>query len=509
MPGRIGRFGAAAAMVAVSALLVVTAGLQGAVPAGASSVGARGLTARRGSGGSPTVSGPVTGGLGAPVLFPVSFDLSQVGYEESEFFVSGTASSYSPVGTLGADGVWKVEPASTAPYTTRIVVRRPVNPRHFNGTVVVEWLNVSGGVDADPDWTESHNELIRDGFAWVGVSAQAVGVNALKTEDAVRYAPLSHPGDSFSYDMYTQAGEVIRSDARQVLSGLHPHRVLAAGESQSAARLVTYIDALAKTVRKIYDGYLVHSRFSGGAPLSQSPQTSVSPPSPLAIRSDLRTPVFVFETETDVSGSNLADRQPNTRKFRLWEVAGTSHYDWYGLVIGPNDIGDGQGAVQDLQAMQDPPTVIPPGFSCNLPINTGGAHWALDAAMYWLNRWVAHGTPPPIAPLLQVTSSSPVVFAEDANGNVLGGVRTPMVDAPVAALGGTGNGGTGPIGSFCGLFGTTVPLTPSQIAALYPTHDAFVDAWRVATADEAAQGYLLHADAHELAKAAADSSVGG
>jgi hypothetical protein len=454
-----------------------------------------------------SVTGPVTGGLGAPVLFPVSFDLSQVGYEESEYFVSGTASSYLADGTLGSDGQWQVSVGSTASYTTRIVVRRPVDPKRFNGTVVVEWLNVSGGVDADPDWTESHNELIRDGFAWVGVSAQAVGVDDLKTEDAVRYASLSHPGDSYSYDMFTQAGTVVRRDSKLVLSGLHPRQVLAAGESQSAGRLVTYIDALAKDGR-VYDGYLVHSRFSTGAALSQLPQTSVPVPTPLAIRSDLSTPVLVFETETDVSGSNLQDRQPDTSTFRLWEVAGTSHYDWYGLVIGPNDVGDGQGAVQDLQAMQNPPLVIPPGFSCNLPINTGGAHWALDAAFYWLNQWVTVGTPPPIAPHLQVTSSSPVVFARDANGNVRGGVRTPMVDAPVAALGGVGNSGSGPIGSFCGLFGTTVPLTPSQIATLYPTHRAFVFAWDLSTLIDQFRGFLTAGDVQELTQAAASSSVG-
>ena len=44
--------------------------------------------------------------------------------------------------------------------------------KKFNGTVVVEWLNVSGGVDAAPDWTFAHTELIREGYAWVGVSAQ-------------------------------------------------------------------------------------------------------------------------------------------------------------------------------------------------------------------------------------------------------------------------------------------------------------------------------------------------
>ena len=298
-------------------------------------------------------------------------------------------------------------------------MRRPADPRRFNGTVVVEWLNVTGGVDADPEWTEAHNELIRDGFAWVGVSAQAVGVNALKTEDAVRYATLSHPGDSFSYDIFSQAGRAVRQDASLVLDRLRPRRVLAAGESQSAGRLVTYIDAV-HPVAHVYDGYLVHSRFSTGTPLSQSPQPNVAVPNPASIRADLRVPVFVFETETDVALSNLADRQPDTRTFRLWEVAGTSHYDYYGLVIGPDDIGNGQGAVADLAAMEDPPTTIPPGFTCNVPINTGPAHWALDAAVFWLNVWVTFGTPPPTAPRLAVVSTSPVVYGRDANGNVIG-----------------------------------------------------------------------------------------
>ena len=38
------------------------------------------------------------------------------------------------------------------------------------------------------------------------------------------------------------------------------------------------------------------------------------------------------------------------------------------------------------------------GFNCKVPINTGGTHWALDAAVKWLQRWVVKGTPPPTAP---------------------------------------------------------------------------------------------------------------
>jgi hypothetical protein len=459
---------------------------------------------------APTVSGPITGGSGAiqpPNLN--TFDLAQVGYEQSEWLVSGTASAYLPSPPpLTSDGMWTVAPASTALYTTRVVVNRPINAASFNGTVVVEWLNVSGGADANPDWTMTHNELIRDGFAWVGVSAQATGVNAAKTADPVRYASLLHPGDSYSYDIYSQAGQAIRDPLSPILGGLTPTTLLAVGESQSAGRMVTYIDAV-HPLAHVYDGFLVHSRGARGAALSQAPLPSVLAPSPTLIRTDLDEPVFVFQTESDVAGGFTA-RQPDTDVFRQWEAAGTSHFDHYGLSIGPSDIGDGQGAVANLESMQNPTRIPGTGGLCTLPLNTGGAHWLLNSAVYWLNQWVTNGTPPPSAQPLQTVSTSPFVYAKDANGNTIGGVRSPQVDAPIAALGGIGNtpanGAT--ISQFCGLFGSTVPFTPEQLDALYKNHGQFVSAWGQATRDLVKDGFLLKADEGELTQSAVHSHIG-
>ena len=56
-----------------------------------------------------------------------------------------------------------VRPGTTAPYVTRILVRRPAEDADFNGTVVVEWLNVSGGVDANPDYSYLGDEIHRGG----------------------------------------------------------------------------------------------------------------------------------------------------------------------------------------------------------------------------------------------------------------------------------------------------------------------------------------------------------
>jgi hypothetical protein len=97
-----------------------------------------------------------------------AIDLGQAGYVQEEYFLSGTARAYANAGPLGTDGKWSVVPAASAAYETRIVVYRPASKKKFNGTVVVEWLNVSAGLDAGPDWTLAHTEFIRAGYAWVG-----------------------------------------------------------------------------------------------------------------------------------------------------------------------------------------------------------------------------------------------------------------------------------------------------------------------------------------------------
>jgi hypothetical protein len=454
---------------------------------------------------SPTISNPPP--VGTPIVFEFQ-EIAQVGYRQREFFLSGNAHSYSPVVplSLSQKGAFMVTPdPATAPYTTRVVVERPIDPHRFNGAVWVEWLNVSGGVDAGPDWTLAHNEAVREGAVWVGTSAQKVGVDSLKgppVGNPGRYGSLSHPGDSYSYDIFSQAGQALRDHAATLLGGLVPQRIIAIGESQSAARLVTYIDAVHPLVN-VYDGFLVHSRFAQGAPLKQAPLPSIPVPNPTLIRADLAAPVLVFETETDVSFSNLMHRQPDTHRFRLWEVAGTSHFDFYGLVTGLTDIGNGQGAVEVLQAMQNPPSQTTAG-TCNLPINTGPMHWVLDDAVFQLDRWVKEGTVPPVAPRLRTIGVSPVVFATDAHGNVLGGIRTPQVDAPVATLSGVGNTGA----AFCFLFGRTIPFSPAELAGLYKNHGQFVSQWGQAAHDAVKAGFLVQPDAVELLKAAAKSQIG-
>ncbi|HJQ83138.1 MAG TPA: alpha/beta hydrolase domain-containing protein, partial [Candidatus Binatia bacterium] len=327
---------------------------------------------------SPAIEGPITGGAGAPFIASTTFDLRKVGYRQAEFFVAGTARAYTATTPLSSDGRWTALPGSTAAYRTRILVYRPIEARRFNGTVVVEWLNVSGGLDSAPDWLNAHTELVREGAVWVGVSAQRTGVEGgrslvglpvmpLKTVDPARYGSLVHPGDAFSYELFSQVAEALRRPTGiDVLGGLRVERVIAAGESQSAFRLVTYINAIQPLVG-LYDGFLVHSRGTSGAPLSEAPEPAIAPPSPTFIRTDLAVPVLTFETETDLSFLLYAsDRQPDTDRFRLWEVAGTAHADAYTVAIGATDRGRSPAATEIVVTSTPLPGII----ECRLPVNS-------------------------------------------------------------------------------------------------------------------------------------------
>jgi hypothetical protein len=132
----------------------------------------------------------------------------------------------------------------------------------------------------------------------------------------------------------------------------------------------------------------------------------------------------------------------------------------------------------------------------------------LNAAVWWLNQWVVNGSAPPIPALLQVstTPGEAVVFVTDTHGNVLGGVRSPQVDAPVATLSGVGN--SGGLGGFCFIFGRTIPFSSSQLAGLYKNHGQFVSRWGHATQNDVKAGYLLPADAVELEASSSTSQIG-
>jgi hypothetical protein len=458
--------------------------------------------------GPAAVLAPLDGGqgifLGTSGTGPA---LDEAGYDEAEYSAAGTAVSYTSDGPLPADGTFELAPGDEADYATRIVVRRPADPTRFNGTVVVEWLNVSGGVDAAPDYTYLAGELLRGGYVWIGVSAQRIGIEGgpiaveapgaaeagagrgLRGIDPDRYGDLSHPGDAFSYDIYTQVARALRTpDDVDPLDGLEVERLLAVGESQSAFALTTYINGVQPLARQ-YDGFLVHSRGGAAAPLGE-PGAGIEIAatiggSPTTIRTDGDAPVMVVETETDLTGilSYLPARQPDDERFRLWEIAGTAHADKFQLGDMEENLG------------------------CAEPINRGQQVYVLRAALRHLDTWSGGGGAPPEAPRLAVDDSGTgPAFALDDLGIAEEGIRTPAVDAPVDVL-----SGTAPEGAtiLCLLMGRTTPIPAGRLADMYVSGDDYLAAYEAATDEMIDAGFALAEDREEIVAEADPTRISG
>jgi hypothetical protein len=270
------------------------------------------------------------------------------------------------------------------------------------------------------------------------------------------------------------------------------------GRSQSAFRLVTYINAV-HPLAKVYDGYLVHSRGANAAGLTSEGlvREADSPvPAGARIRADVGVPVLDLQTEGDMLAlrSHLARQEPG-RHYRRWELAGAAHAEiprWVAHAPPPLEFGQG----------------------CKDPVNVAPHHAVVKAALRALTTWVRDGPAPPQSPAIELADpSAPDPVVRDRFGNAKGGIRLPELDAPTATLDGTANTGTaegGPGGArnFCFLFGRTRPFDEATLRMLYPSQEAYVNAFGRAADLLVKQGYWLKAEADAARQAARDSAIG-
>lgn len=433
----------------------------------------------------PVVTGPVTGGTkNRPWSLPQA-DLDSRGYVAEEYLLEGTARSYRLAdGELTPDGKWTAEPKDSAPYRTRILVVRPADAARFNGTAVVQWLNVTAGYELG---TADDDELL-SGYAWVGVSAQKVGIDGfppgnppyrgrqlpnppLKQWDPARYGSLLHPGDDYSYDMFTQAARAIgprRNRTVDPMGGLGVDRVVATGASQSGARLTTYINAV-HPLERVFDAFLITIAGGWGAPLEAAAVRQQPPGGPrpgfafTRTRDDIDAPVMVVNSECE-SVAMYPARRPDSDRYRFWEVAGAPHVVALAPASTPRDGG-----------LVDNPLSYRP---------------VVSAAHRHIHRWLVEGTPPPAQPRIEYASDDPAVMARDERGNAIGGIRLPEMAAPIAEYRGRDDTAEG-LGA---LYGWARPFSADQIRALYPAADVYAKAWDAAVDDLISSGAVRSED---------------
>jgi hypothetical protein len=424
-----------------------------------------------------TVEGPITGSR-RPWGHPGP-EVEQAGYLVEEFQIHGATVAYAPVAgtTEGPDGRWQAEVRGEASYRTRLLVARPREPADFNGTVLLHWQNVSAGVESPaPPGGEAYR-----GYAWVGVSAQEVGVFGfpmgvgirrgagypqalpLVDHDPERYGTLRHPGDEGSFDIFTQAARVVgphRAGDVDPLAGLQVRRVLALGGSQSAMRLATYANAV-QPLEHALDGFLL-SVWEGKGPSLLDGSISFGGRR-TTIRSDLETPVMVVNSEFEAVNT-WATGIEDTRFVRVWEVAGAPH----GVASGGASPGGANGWVVNR-------------------LSIGPVH---QAAVRRLHEWVSGGRAAPAQPRIAMDVGRPPEIRRDELGNAVGGIRLPEIAVPTAEHRGMSFGtGRAP------LFGASRPFPAEVIADMYPTAKVFRDRWREAVEALLKSGALLEEDA--------------
>jgi hypothetical protein len=383
------------------------------------------------------------------------FDLKESGYVEEEFIVSGNANVYD----WARDGSLTIKTAD-APYTTRILIRRPADPARFSGNAVVELLNSARRFDWGMLSSYLRESLIEHGDAYVGITMPA-SVKALQKFNPVRYGGLAfnnpNPNETCSaaadtppatsdqeeglrWDMISQVGAALKNT-----NGLNARYIYLTAQG---ADIQTYLTAI-QPHAKIYDGFLIKTpggvgriRRCAEAPAKSDPRQKIA---------NAGVPVMVVVAQGEIGEDyRRPDSDDPADRFRLYEVAGAAHIDKWAYTDLP-------GLPDQLAALGAPGQGTPDwpfSIRCEPEITLQDhplLKYVLDGTVVNLEQWVSKGIAPPKAERITMKAET-----------AIGGIRSPYVDVPVATYTTTSPGpGT------CRELGRTIPYDWAKLEALY------------------------------------------
>jgi len=438
-------------------------------------------------------------------------DLSEYGYVEEEYLVSGEANVYSMGPRRGDTTYIKAE---NCPYTDRILVRKPENPKAFSGTVLVELMNYAFLMDnPQAGWGALHEYLLPRGDAWVGLTIRDSAITALKRFDEQRYSSLRIPNpvpteergtigiaynfkvdpdseNGLFYDITSQVGALIKSGGEDSpFKGYEVRYTYVTGAS--AGDLTTYagfVHNYAKLPggKPVYDGIQI---FMTGAPANlNNEERNVLAPDPLCII-DSCVPTFRVLTLGDMLGkgghpdwSYMQRREEsNDPVYRIYETSGAS-----------------LGIRTDRDTMMDRAGVEKIGGRWfekrhNLPYHAFAMQYVLRATFDALKKYCEFGILPPKSRLLETTGNYPDVdFVLDEYGNVKGGVRSAFVDVPIASYEPNGK---------------INPFSKEKLRELYGTHAEYVKRIAENCEKHIKEGFLLAEDAMTMIQYALEFNI--
>ena len=438
----------------------------------------------------PEVTGPIAiAATSVPLMMSSRLqtvvDLPKAGYVEEEFFLTGRANVYD----WSAAGQPVVK-TPNAPYTTRLMLRRPADAARFSGTVIVEIVNSARRYDFPFAWGVSHDQFMENGDAFAMITLAQANLEGLKAFDPMRYAPLSlanqtpeetcnagraggppqtAPGEEgLQFDILAQAGALLKAGrATGPLGGFRVQRLYMVAYDGA---LPTYIAAVHSRIRlagggPVYDGYILNRhpaltrlRRCGLAPAAGDPRQIIR---------NLDVPLIRVIGQTDILATYAQRREDSDApgdRYRLYEIAGGAHADaaFYPYIPAVADLRKIGSAYPFLASWPFANQCEPEQTLAKTPINTH----ALDAAFANLTRWIRDGVPPPKAERIKIESpgTPQARIAVDQFGNAIGGVRSPYLDVPIASYFTTSKGET-----FCPELAHTVPFDWARLNSLYGT----------------------------------------
>lgn len=410
----------------------------------------------------PDLQGPVPVAPGTYPFLAANFpgspdavDLEALGYVEEEFFMSGGADTwrYDSLGGVEID-------KAGVPYTTRILVRRPADPRRASGVAHIDLFNPSQNHDIAPTWHEAYGHLTRNGDVYVGLTCKPVAVEALqKYYDPERYAPLEFPYNSQCWDIISQTAALLKAQhGTGSLAPIDVKRVYVSGWSQTGMYIRTFLN----------DGFHDRTRGADGAPLvdgyligvapgmayipASFPDADLNDPAQLGEVMRIMTetvpagdprrvpigqdvPVIDYMSEDEAVGSwfmRRADSDVAGDRYRLYQIPGRGH----GGAAGYLSMLHGTKMLEGT----DFPISIPAGFAAPPEGPFHIPSTPLSHSMFAnLDAWVVANVPPPHAdpivldpPVRSEQGTGSAVPRLDEHGHARGGIRTPQLDLPVA-----------------------------------------------------------------------------
>ncbi len=466
----------------------------------------------------PTVEGPISITATSHIWNGaewqwVPIHLAKYGYVEEEYYVSGVANVYEVV----PNSDYQVKALRSGPYNTRITVRRPINMRQWSGRVAVEIINMSAGYDWTANWAALWESIVERKDIYVGITSKPNVLPGMVKFDAARYGRLSFanplppdqqtcghlPGESgynpnlsklyengLAYDIFSQVGALLKSSSPMNPLKTPARRAYLVGESQSGGYIYLYykwIHQIAKLPdeKPVYDGFLIED--SGTQPQPSAILNQCAAPlastDPQRVINHHAEPLVVVNSQLFYPRTG---RPPNSDtaddRFMLWMTAGASH--------GWTEQYDYSDAAHD--------DLVKAGF---LTHGSEFGHFTcsnrqpeiqlymFEKSMYaYLDRWVATGKAPPTAPDPKIVNGE---YVFDPDGNILGGLRMPEMQAPIATY-------RPVLTPSADCTSAVSPFSPERLKQLYPTHKDYTSAFERAADKLVAAGFLARGDAQKL-----------